>query len=131
MAESEQNKARPGVLVVEDEPDAQKLMEMILGARYEVWLAASDREMYERLAENGERVGIILMDISLHGSRDGLELTRALRDEGRKLPIVVVTAHDSSEHRRRASEVGSTAFLTKPVRPRQILSLIDSLLQAA
>lgn len=119
---------RRGVLVVEDEPDAQKLMEMILGSRYEVWLAANDREMYAHLSANGERVDVILMDISLHGSRDGLELTRALREEGRSLPIVVVTAHDSSEHRRRATEVGSTAFLTKPVRPKQILSLIESLL---
>ncbi|MGH7856529.1 MAG: response regulator [Candidatus Binatia bacterium] len=129
---SDPAREKPTVVVVEDDPDAQRYMRVLLSSRFKVLLAESGEEMYAHLDAGAAGIGIILMDVSIKGDRDGLTLTRELRcnEQWKELPIVVVTAHVSSEDRRKALDAGGSAYLPKPFQRKQLLSLIDDMLKA-
>jgi CheY-like chemotaxis protein len=116
------------LLVVEDDPDTQAFMKALLGRYYQVVTAASEEEflaVLERLTPC-----IILMDVSLKGSQDGLTLTRQFRAEPRwnSIPVVALTAHATTEDRERALEAGCAVYVSKPVDRRRLLELIRSLI---
>jgi CheY-like chemotaxis protein len=46
---------------------------------------------------------------------DGLQLLGEIKQRFPDLPVMMVTAYDEDERRRRASELGAFKFLTKPV----------------
>jgi len=62
---------------------------------------------------------LILMDISIP-RMDGWEATRILRGDPRTqgIPIIALTAHALADDRERASEVGFSSYLAKPIEPR-------------
>jgi CheY-like chemotaxis protein len=119
---------RLNLLVVEDDPDTQAFMRALLGRHYEVATAASEDEFWAVLEECVP--SIILMDVTLKGSQDGLTLTRQFRDDPRwnRIPVVALTAHATTEDRERALDAGCAAYLSKPVERRRLLELISSLI---
>jgi CheY-like chemotaxis protein len=121
---------KPTLLVVEDDLETQIFMNMLLGGRYEVVTAATGEETRRRLAERGGEIALILMDLSLKGAVDGLELTRELRASERwgRIPIVAVTAHALPSDRRRALEAGCAAYFAKPFEPRELVAAITKLI---
>jgi signal transduction histidine kinase/CheY-like chemotaxis protein len=102
------------VLVVEDGPDNQLLLRMLLErAGAKVTVASNGAEALE-LEESGS-FDLILMDLQMP-VMDGFEATRRLRDRGFSGPIIAVTANATEEDRRRCYAGGFDLFLTKPVR---------------
>lgn len=71
-------------------------------------------------------VNIILMDISIRGSKNGLELTEELKalKEYQLIPVIAVTAHAFDQDRKNASEAGCDAFLPKPFTKESLLQII-------
>ncbi|MCM2387211.1 response regulator [Streptomyces albipurpureus] len=99
------------VLVVEDEPQLVRALEINLRARqYEV-AAAPDGATALRLAIDGSP-DIVLMDLGLPDI-DGIEVIRRLRSWSR-VPIVVVSARRTSEEKVEALDAGADDYLTKP-----------------
>jgi CheY-like chemotaxis protein len=121
---------KPCVLVVDDDPETQGFMRVLLGGRYDVRVASSGEEMRRQLAAAAGAVRLVLMDLSLKGGEDGLELTRALRkEEGwKKLPVVAVTAHAFATDRTKALAAGCDAYVEKPIDNERLLSLIQRLM---
>ena len=119
----------PTILVVEDDPDTQVFMRQILGKRYQVLFAASGEEVRRLLLAHRSEILLVLMDLSLRGSEDGLMLTRALRAEDvyRDLPIIAITAHAFPEDRVKSLAAGCNAYLAKPIRGYELFSLIEEL----
>jgi two-component system, cell cycle response regulator DivK len=68
---------------------------------------------------------LILMDISIP-RLDGWEATRILRGDPRThaIPIIALTAHALADDRERASQVGFSAYLAKPIEPRMVVAEI-------
>jgi CheY-like chemotaxis protein len=124
---------RPGVLVVEDDQETQGFMRVLLGRRYAVVLAGSGDEMRRRLESEGERIRVVLMDLSLKGGEDGLQLTRALRADARwkSLPVIAVTAHAFPSDRANALAAGCDAYVEKPIDNDRLLRMIDRYLGAS
>jgi CheY-like chemotaxis protein len=116
------------LLVVEDDPDTQAFMKALLGRHYEVTTAASAEEFWSVL--ESLTPCLILMDVSLKGSQDGLTLTREFRADPKwnSIPVVALTAHATTEDRERALEAGCAMYVSKPVDRRRLLELIRSLL---
>jgi YesN/AraC family two-component response regulator len=56
----------------------------------------------------------VLSDINMPGM-DGLELLAEIKQRFPDLPVMMITAYDDTERRRRASEYGAAEFLIKPV----------------
>jgi CheY-like chemotaxis protein len=69
---------------------------------------------------------VIVTEIRVHGSFDGVELVARLRDAAttRQTPIIVLTACAFETDQQRAQEAGCNAFLPKPCLPRRLVSEI-------
>jgi CheY-like chemotaxis protein len=77
------------------------------------------------LIKNTPEVDIVLMDIMMP-EMDGYEATRQLRADPRyrNLPVLALTALAMSTDRAKCLEAGASDYITKPVDPDQLLSLI-------
>jgi len=94
-----------------------------------------DHGMVVRFAENGNQaleelkkdssVDAILMDVMMP-EMDGYQTTRAIRqmDQFRTLPIIALTAKAMKGDREKCIEAGASDYITKPVEPDQLLSLL-------
>lgn len=62
---------------------------------------------------------------------DGYELLNTLRrqETGRDVPVVMITSRAAEKHRRKAFELGATAYLVKPYQTSELLGLLDELVQ--
>jgi CheY-like chemotaxis protein len=112
---AEEEKTKPKLLIVEDDFENQKFLQIFLKRKFALQICDSSETFYEKL--NNDKFDIILMDISLRGKKDGLQLTRELRemDEYKNLPIVGLSAHAFQRDKDNAYNAGVDIFLTKPV----------------
>ncbi len=116
------------VLLVEDTEDNRFMMRRLLEmAVYQV-IEATDGQEAVALAES-EHPQLILMDLSLPVI-DGLAATRAIRklDGLEQVPIVAVSAHDTSDFQAEALAAGCNGYITKPIDFSQLELLIARLL---
>jgi DNA-binding response OmpR family regulator len=114
------------ILIVEDQDSIRRMIEALVQARgYAVTAVASGAKAIDVALTDPPDV--VLLDLMLPGQFDGFEVCRRLRAEPatKTVPIVVITALDDEESRRRASEAGSTAYYTKPFSPLALLREID------
>lgn len=113
------------VLVIEDEQKMADLIKRGLeeeGMRVEV---AYEGESGLEAGRNGEH-DLIILDLGLPG-RDGLDLAKDLRASGNKTPILILTAHDSTEMKVKGLDSGADDYLTKPFAFAELLARIRAL----
>jgi chemotaxis protein histidine kinase CheA len=100
-------------LVVDDSLTARAMHRTALEAGgYVVHTASNGRQALEQLRHAS--YDVLVVDIGME-EMDGFELTRAIRGkpEIARVPVVLVSAHDSAADRQRGSEAGADAFLSK------------------
>ena len=116
------------ILIVEDNPQNMKLIEMILGAKGYTLLKATDGEEALDMAME-ERPDLIIMDVWLP-KMNGLEVTRRLRETPAfsRTPIIGVTAHAMKGDREKVIESGCDAYLSKPIDTRELPEVIAEML---
>lgn len=123
--------SHPVVLVVEDNPASQMLMEAILqGYGYSLRFAASAPEALASIEI--ERPDLILMDVQLPG-QDGLSLTRQLKADPAhaSIPVIAVTAHAMASDRQLSLAAGCVGHITKPYDTKFLAEQIAAFLQAS
>ncbi len=113
------------VLIVEDEPIiATDLQQILLSSGYHVPEPVSrGEEVLKRLRE--EEPDVVLMDIVLRGSQDGIETTKKI-GELYKVPIVYLTAYSDAKTLGRAFETPYYGYLVKPVDKELLNSTIET-----
>ncbi len=118
------------VLVVEDDRITQRLIQKKLGPTFTVYLADSADQA--RVVLRDHSVDVILMDIYLNGSENGLQLTQALKErpETAIIPVIVITAHTLEKDRRQAYNAGCDVYLTKPFNLTELEATIHSLVRS-
>ncbi|HEY0134343.1 MAG TPA: response regulator, partial [Nannocystis sp.] len=86
--------------------------------------AENGKRGIETLRENPD-VNVVLMDVMMP-EMDGYETTREIRKEQRfaNLPIIALTAKAMKGDREKCLEAGASDYITKPVEPEQLLSLL-------
>ena len=112
------------LLLVEDNEDNRTIYCTVLRHHgYEV-IEAQDGVRAVELARS-EHPDLILMDISIP-RMDGWEATRVLRGDPltQAIPIIALTAHALADDRERATEVGFSSYLAKPIEPRLVVAEI-------
>lgn len=115
------------VLVVDDEPDIVELLQYNLEkAGYEVKTANNGKEAIK--VAKGFLPHLILMDIMMP-KMDGVEAGRQLREipEIADTYIIFLTARVEEYSELAAFDVGADDYITKPIRPRALLSRIAAL----
>lgn len=116
------------VLLVEDTEDNRQMMKRLLEfSGYRVVEATNGKEAIEMAAR--VRPQIILMDLSLP-LVDGLAATRGIRvlPGLDKVPIVAVSAHDTSDFHSDALAAGCDAYVTKPIDYAELEEVVGRLL---
>ena len=119
------------VLLVEDTEDNRQMLKKLLElSDFCVFEATNGREAVEMARQ--VRPQIILMDLSLPFV-DGLSATRQIRNLPgfSKVPIVAVTAHDTSDFHSEALNAGCDAYVTKPVCYPELEELVNRLVAEA
>ncbi|MFA6598113.1 MAG: PAS domain S-box protein [Ignavibacteriaceae bacterium] len=126
--EPENGEKKRLVLLVEDDYINQVTTKRFLQNGYNILMTDSSDEALNILKEN--KVDIILMDISIGGSRDGLELTKELKasKEYQHIPIIAVTAHAFDKDRQNALAAGCDTYLSKPFTKVSLLEMIANLI---
>lgn len=113
----------PTVLIVEDEPIVRMFeIEVAEEAGFLCLQAADADEALEEL-EGPLEIQILLTDVNMPGSMDGLQLAETVR---RKWPDIKVVIVSGKGDRRDTDLQHQTAFLRKPFTPYQLVSLLKS-----
>ncbi len=117
------------ILVVEDNPNARKLMQAVLSQNGYLPIPACDGvEALDVLDK--KHVDLIVLDIMMP-RMDGYEFTETLRSSGCDIPILMVTAKEQPDDVRRGFRIGTDDYMTKPVDEEEMLLRIAALLRRA
>jgi CheY-like chemotaxis protein len=130
LVSSLEKRELPVILVIEDDESTLRLMYYYLRDDYDPKFA--DRVSEARKILDNEPVVLILLDLSLKGKEDGLDLVRELRASKKwgDIPIIATTAHVFTTDKERCLAAGCNDFLPKPISRIQTLDAIKKWLEA-
>ena len=116
------------ILVVDDERAVRESLRRALELEgYEIELAEDGRQALDRLAGEDQPDAVIL-DVLMPGV-DGLEVCRTLRNQGSRLPVLMLTARTQVEDRVEGLDAGADDYLTKPFALEELLARVRALLR--
>ena len=115
------------ILVVEDDKHTRKLLETILKREGYSVLKAEDGVIAMEVLENNH-VELIILDIMMP-NMDGYEFAKELRDAECMIPILMATAKQLPEDKKRGFIVGTDDYMTKPIDTEEMLLRIKALLR--
>ena len=116
------------ILIVEDNAQNMRLIEMVLGAKgYRLLKATNGEEALETVSR--DKPDLIITDIQLPKT-DGLELTKRLRQMPalNHIPIIAITAYAMKGDKERIIGAGCDAYLSKPISTRQLPVVVAEML---
>lgn len=116
------------VAVVDDDESVRRALIRLLSVE---GLSAEAFPTAQALLEHLETgdFGCLILDIHLSGM-SGLDLLERLSVEGRRIPVVIITAHDDHESRERACAGGAAAYFRKPVDAKVLLEAVHKAIES-
>ncbi len=117
------------ILVVEDDTNTRKLMRAVLKQSGFETYGAEDGIVALQLMEK-QHVDLVILDLMMP-KMDGYELTRQLRLSWENLPILMVTAKQAPQDKKKGFLVGTDDYMTKPVDEEEMILRIKALLRRA
>lgn len=124
--------SQPRILVVDDEEHITELLAMGLGYQgFEVERAATGRQALDAVARAAP--ALIVLDVMLP-DLDGFEVARRLRrDEGSatRIPIIFLTARDTTQDKVEGLRLGSDDYVTKPFSIEELIERVKAVLRRA
>ena len=120
---------KPRLLITEDDFENQKFLQLFLKKYFMVDICNSSESFYNLMGR--EKYDIILMDISIKGDKNGLDLTREVRNnpDFSEIPVVCYTAHAFNKDRINALDAGCDIYLSKPSDIHTLLNALFDLLK--
>lgn len=117
------------MLVVEDDVLSQKLLLRLFKGDFEIDVCDSADEFYKNYSSNF--YDIIIMDISIKGSKHGLQLAKEIKvmPNLSRIPILCLTAHAFAKDRKTAYESGTDLFISKPVSNKMLKEAVNFLIK--
>jgi len=117
------------LLLVDDTPENLTVLGEILMPHYRVRVASSGARALAA-ATSDPRPDLVLLDVMMP-EMDGYEVISRLRADPRtrELPVIFVTALDSTEDEAHGLELGAVDYITKPVRPAIVLARVRGQLE--
>ena len=113
--------AKLQVLVIDDDAVVGRSFDRVLSDKgYEVSTAASGEEAMDTIGENN--FDVVFTDIKMPGM-DGLEVTERIKERCPWTPVVVITGYGTADNEAKASVLGVSGFVRKPLTPEMIESV--------
>ena len=120
-------KAESRVLVVDDEPNIVDIVSMALRYNdYNVVTANSGREALE--AVSASKPDMIVLDVMMP-ELDGFEVAKRLGEQRSNIPILFLTARDTTDDKVRGLTIGGDDYMTKPFSVEELLARIGTILK--
>ena len=106
------------ILIVDDEPNVRLVFRTTLESSGYKTSSAEDGETALMWLEN-THFDLVLLDLQMP-VMDGMEVLEGLREAGKDVPVVIVTAHGSVPNAVQAMKLGAIDFLSKPLSPDRL-----------
>src|ERR1700685_2662511 len=117
------------ILLVEDDKDLQRLLKRALGDAGYVVDTAGDGEEGHYLGDT-EPYDAVILDLGLP-KIDGVRVLEKWRKDGRKMPVLILTARDSWSDKVAGFDAGADDYLAKPFYTEELLARLRALLRRA
>jgi DNA-binding response OmpR family regulator len=114
------------VLVVEDDPEVRRTLQLVLSLAGLAVVQAADGRAGLRAAHT-ERPDVVVLDIGLP-AMDGWQVLERLRDLS-DLPVLLLTAHGGESEKVRGLRAGADDYLTKPFGNAELVARVQALLR--
>ncbi|MEQ1586924.1 MAG: response regulator [Cyclobacteriaceae bacterium] len=114
------------ILIIEDDEPLCWLLEKILKDKYEPIIMKNGLEALSWLSD-GNLPNLIISDINMP-SLDGIELLENIHASGilRDIPVIMLSASEEPEKRRRCLALGASNYLIKPFEPQLLIEEIEN-----
>jgi two-component system cell cycle sensor histidine kinase/response regulator CckA len=117
----------PMIIVVDDEPDIlQYIREILRHVNYEVITATSGDQAWTLFEEHQPEIDMVLTDVVMSGSIDGLELAAKIHQVDPSLPVLFVTGALPEGDARAVGIVEKELLVRKPFSPKQLIDLVEA-----
>jgi len=115
------------ILLVEDEPGlVLTLSDLLAAENYTVESARDGITGLTRAA--GEPFDLVILDVMLPG-KNGFDVCRDLRQQGKDVPVLMLTAKSQLTDRVVGLKLGADDYLIKPFEPEELLARVEALLR--
>jgi two-component system OmpR family response regulator len=119
----------PSVLVVDDEPNIRELVQVALQFHgCSVTTAATGKDALRQA--DSDRPDLIVLDVMLP-DLDGFEVCRRLRATGNEVPVIFLTARDTSSDTVTGLALGGDDYVTKPFSVESLVARVRAVLRRA
>ncbi|MGE0328412.1 MAG: sigma-54-dependent transcriptional regulator [Polyangiaceae bacterium] len=129
----ELSQVSPTVLVVDDEKNIRRTLEMVLtGEGYQVLSAGSAEEGLDAIGNPSQPVDLAIFDLKLPGM-SGLDALEKLRgdDASKDLPVIVISGHATVHDAVNAIKLGASDFFEKPLNRERVLVSVSNCIRTA
>ena len=117
------------IMVVDDDKSTRMLLKAVLEAEnYTVHTACDGQEALEVL--DRAHIDLVVLDVMMP-KMDGYAFTRTLREGNNNLPILMVSAKQLPQDKKKGFLVGTDDYMTKPIDEEEMLLRIRALLRRA
>jgi len=128
MSQEHDSTPAPCVLVIDDEPQIRKFIDISLRSQgYATLLAETGQQGLTLLASKG--ADIVVLDLGLP-DRDGQDVLRELRQWSR-VPVIVLTVRSGEEEKVALLDAGANDYVTKPFGVGELMARVRALLRNA
>lgn len=116
------------LMIIEDNDDVREFLDNQLSMHFTVITAVNGVEGLEKVAE--EQPDIVICDVMMP-EMDGYEFTRRLKGnfETSHIPVILLTAYSSEEHKLKGIQCGADSYITKPFNGKYLFARTVKLLE--
>ena len=117
------------ILIVDDEARMRKLIKDFLVAKgYNILEAEDGEKALEIYMENKNKISLILLDVMMP-KLDGWSVLRQIRQEDKKVPIIMLTARGEEQDELFGFELGVDEYISKPFSPKILVARVEAILK--
>lgn len=117
------------ILVIEDNENLARIYQSILSKNYfDVFIISDGQQALDLLEKI--HVDLIITDVMMP-NMDGFEFASLMRDAGFEVPILMITALDSLEDKKRGFKLGIDDYMVKPIDLDEMVLRVEALLRRA